>query len=317
MYKGSDGDPNPGIRILRSGDVEFTQLETEHVFLPAKIEASWNIVIEHASIGPAGDSKCPDECVGPGIKILGGSRNTSIRKWTTYSKAPYLYSVIIADLDNGFTLPGNTNDYPAGSYEQNTKESYLFNVRLLGDSWFKAINVKAAGTATPGANYNGSGVDFAASYWNGSAAANASWQLKHEIGSEKAPSSYLWVTPPPGTFPGTVGGFGVKELGIPTAVQNYNSTPMSWRGSYWNGSSGVYPTVAAQYVIGAGRNPSRVLRFTGSDPFIMEVPAINSIGGYQANGAVGISRTVVVKGGDGLDCNLVFTSGLLTSTTCR
>lgn len=185
-HKDSDGDANAGIRIVGSGDVQFTQIETEHVYFPLKIQGSWNTVVEHASIGPTGDSKCPEECAGPGIKILGGSRNTSIRNWTTYRKAPYLYSVIIADLDNAVTLPGNLTDYPVGSYEQDTKESYLFDLRVLGEASFKTINATA----------------------------------------------------------------------------------------------------------------------------------INSTGGYQAKGASGISRTVVLKGSNGADCNLVFTSGLLTSTTC-
>jgi hypothetical protein len=315
-YKDDDGDAYAGVRIVRSGDLHFTQIETEHDFLPVKIKVSWNIVIEHASIGPTNASKCPAECLGPGIKIGGGSSNISIRKWFTFEKAPYLYSTIIEDVDNGVILPGNLSNYPTGSYEQNTKESYLFNLRLLGDAWFSAINLKAVGTATPSANSSGNTFDFAASYWNGSSAAKVSWRLEHEIGSGTKPSSYLWVIPPIITFPGTIGGFGLRERSVSTPSQNYSSSPMVWRGSYWNGAGVVYPTVSAQYVVGSGTNPSRVMRFTGSDPFVFEVPALNSVGGYQANGTVGASRTVTVKGRDGADCNLVFTNGLFTSSTC-
>jgi hypothetical protein len=185
-YKDSDGDANAGIRVVQSGDVQFTQLETEHVFLPVKIGTSWNIEIEHASLGPTLNSKCPQECAGPGIKIRGGSRNIGIRKWMTYNKAPYLYSAIIEDMDNKVTLPGNLRDFPVGSYEQNSVESYLFNLRLLGESWFQNVNAKV----------------------------------------------------------------------------------------------------------------------------------VNATGGYEANGSPGASRTVTVKGSKGADCNLVFISGLLTSTTC-
>ena len=185
-YKDGDGDANAAIRVVRSGDLHFTQIQTEHDFLPVKIATSWNIVVDHASLSPTPASKCPDECRGPGILIRGGSRNVSIRNWTTYAPAPYVYSTMIADMDNKITLPGNLKNYPIGSYEQNVEESYLLNLRLLGEAWFNTIDAKA----------------------------------------------------------------------------------------------------------------------------------VNATAGYQANGKAGVSRAIKVKGANGADCDLVYTFGLLTSTTC-
>lgn len=98
-----------------------------------------------------------------------------------------------------------------------------------------------------------------------------------------------------------------------TRTPNSEVQPFIDNEDYWNSGAGYR-------LRGTGSITYAAFRKTGSTSSLLEYQNGGTLGinatSYGASGNAGITRTVVVKGSGGANCNLNFTAGLLTSSDC-
>lgn len=118
------------------------------------------------------------------------------------------------------------------------------------------------GTANGSNNFVSNVTNWLISYWNGSAAVQASWNVYAWVAQGASPPASVLTYYAPANLTTTAVLYAIDPGLLATSGINYNSPKFKTRGNCWNGSAATLDDWNWQGVTGAGANPTETLQFT-------------------------------------------------------
>jgi hypothetical protein len=161
------------------------------------------------------------------------------------------------------------------------------------------------GTASVSQNFNSNMRTLTASYWNGTAAVNATLQQYLWLGTGTNPAVLENHYFPAGLNTNTVN-FAINEANLATSGANIDTPKLKLRGACWNGSSSTLSDWSAQGNQASGTNTGNTLTFTysGCGTGIVSVPQIKTtagVPGIQLTAAAFSTYPACAAGTEGLE----------------
>lgn len=137
---------------------------------------------------------------------------------------------------------------------------------------------QATGTATSGSNFVSNVTNWLISYWNGTTAVSASWNVYAWVAQGASPPASVLTYYAPANLPVTAVLYAIDPGLAATSGINYASPKFKVRGSCWNSTASVLDDWNWQSVPGTGANPTETLQFThsgcGSSQVQVEMPGL-------------------------------------------
>lgn len=123
---------------------------------------------------------------------------------------------------------------------------------------------QAVGTATSSVNDVSNVTNWLISYWNGTTAVSASWNVYAWVAQGASPPATVLTYYSPANLPTSAVLYAIDPGLAATSSLNYNSPRFKTRGACWNGSVSTLDDWNWQGVPGTGTNPTETLQFTHS-----------------------------------------------------
>jgi len=260
-YVDADGDPNAGFYCSQCANVHLNMLEDEDDYLGVSLSTSNKVIIDQLPANASGNPPTPKPQL---VLIKNNTIGSAVRNMFQYQASPYLYTLFVNDTVNGVQIPGNmSGDYPSASYEQSFPADYHQQVNVI------------SGTTPSGLSFTTFYVD------NMGKLQPLTWQSQNSSGPDTPPPTYNLLFPfmPPQntSVPVALGIAG--ELGHATSISgNYSSSPIVYRGTYWDGAAIQFPTVTEQLLLGTGTSPTKTysIGLPSGGNFNVNIPTTSS-----------------------------------------
>lgn len=156
---------------------------------------------------------------------------------------------------------------------------------------------QATGTANSGNNFVSNPTNWLISYWNGTTAVSAAWNVYAWVAQGASPPASVLTYAAPANLTTTAVLYAIDPGLAATSSINFASPKFKTRGAVWNGSASILDDWNWQNVYGTGGNPTATLQFThsgSSGAATVEMPGLKLDGNPEI--ASGVSTNSDISG---------------------